>query len=108
MKGDKTGVTRRLWLFMLEHGGRWSVSELAEQMNHETAYIDRILWSMHDVGSVSKGRSGQRKNGIAFWVTPKNRLPQSLTLGEVQRALGVRIAIERNEAAANDSKRKAA
>jgi predicted transcriptional regulator len=89
----RLGITRRLWLFMLEHGGHWTTAELAEQLGEDNTYIDRILWSMHDHGSLSKYRSSQRKNGSAFGVTAKNRIPQGLTLADVTKATQVREAI---------------
>lgn len=105
----QTGITQRIWLFMLENGGRWTVAELAEQMGGVAcAYMDRIVWSMHDCGSVTKYRSGQRKNGTAFGVSPRNRIPQGLSLADVMRAAGVRRAIDAAAPAANDARRKAA
>lgn len=94
----RLGITRRLWLFLLEHGGHWTTAELAEQIGANNAYVDRILWSMHDVGSVSKYRSRQRKNGVAFGVSAKNRIPQGLTLDDVTKATGVRSVIAVNDA----------
>lgn len=106
--GMKSGVTQRLWLFMLEQGGRWTVAELAEQMGQGATYMDRILWSMHDVGSVTKYRSGARKNGVAFGVSPRNSMPHGLKLQQVAQALGVRLAIDSTAPAANDGRRRVA
>lgn len=105
--GKKTGITQRVWLFLLEHGGHWTVAELAEQMGCDAPYMDKILWSMHDVGSVSKVRSRQRKNGSAFGVSLKNRIPQRMLLAAVVNAMTVRQAIDATEPAANDSKAQA-
>jgi predicted transcriptional regulator len=93
----RLGITRRLWLFLLEHGGHWTTAELAEQLGASNTYIDRILWSMHDCGSVSKYRSGQRKNGVAFGVTPRNRIPHGLTLADVTAATQVRSVMDADE-----------
>jgi hypothetical protein len=91
-------LTSRLWLFMLEHGGRWTVSELAEEVGETPERIDRVLWFMHTVGSVNKARSGQRKNGVAFGVTPRNRIPNGVTVAAVIGATQVRDQIERRAA----------
>lgn len=99
-----SGITQRVWLFLLETGGHWTVAELAEQMGGSTGYMDRILWSMHKVGSVSKYRSGQRKNGTAFGVSHRNRIPQWITLAQVAKAMGVRATIDAAVQAANDSR----
>jgi predicted transcriptional regulator len=104
----KSGITQRIWLFMLEHGGRWTTAEMAEQMGGDASYMDKILWSMHDVGSITKYRSGQRKNGVAFGVSPKNSIPQGMSLQNVFKALGIRKEIDSGAIAANDSKRRAA
>lgn len=108
MSKAKSGITQRVWVFMLEHGGHWTVAELAEQMGSGASYMDRILWSMVEVGTVTKRRSGQRKNGVAFCVTPANRMPQGLTLRSVCNAMGIRSQIEGTKPAANDSLRSAA
>lgn len=103
----KTGITIKLWLFMLEHGGRWTVAELSEQFKHSTDHIQRILWSMDGVGSVTRYRGTERKNGAAFGVTMKNRIPQRMVLADVVAAAGVRRVIE-NHPASNDSGRRTA
>lgn len=107
MPAKHSGITQRVWLFLLEHGGRWTVAELAEQTGNGTAYMDRILWSMHDVGSVSKYRSSQRKNGTAFGVSQKNRIPQGITLQQVTKAMVVRATIDSATQAANDGRAQA-
>lgn len=99
-----SGITQQIWLFLLEHGGHWTVSELAEQLGGSHEYMDRILWSMHKGGRISKYRSGQRKNGSAFGVSQKNRIPQWITLQQVASAMAVRAAIEAPAHAANDSR----
>jgi predicted transcriptional regulator len=93
----RLGITRRLWLFMLEHGGHWTTAELAEQLGESPAYMDKIVWSMHDCASISKYRSSQRKNGVAFGVTARNRIPHGLTLADVTKAQQVRSVIASNE-----------
>lgn len=103
---EKTGITQRVWAFMLENGGRWTVAELAEQMKENATYMDRIVWSMHDVGTVCKYRSGQRKNGVAFGVGPRNRIPQGIRLQDVTAALGIRTQIDQPTRAANESNRR--
>jgi hypothetical protein len=101
----KNGITQRIWLFLLEHGGHWTVAELAEQMGSSTPYMDRILWSMSDTGSVSKYRSRQRKNGSAFGVSPGNKVPQGITLREITKAQSARSVIDADVVAANDTRR---
>jgi hypothetical protein len=103
----KSGITQRVWLFLLEHGGHWTVAELAEQMGEGAQYMDRILWSMHDHGTLGKYRSGQRKNGSAFGVKASNKVPQGITLSQIASAQAARVVIE-HPPAANDSRRKAA
>jgi predicted transcriptional regulator len=103
----KSGITQRVWLFLLEHGGHWTTAELAEQMGSDAGYMDRIIWSMHAGGTVSKYRSGQRKNGTAFGVTQANRIPHGLSLRQVTQAQAVRAEIE-SKPAANDAKTREA
>lgn len=99
------GITKRAWLFMLEHGGRWTVAELAEQFGCSTAHMDKIVWSMCKGARVTRYRSGQRKNGSAFGVSLRNVMPQGLRLADVVRATAVRVVIEPPvPASANDGR----
>ena len=102
------GITQRVWLFMLENGGHWTTAELAEQTGDNASHLDRILWSMHRVGSVTKYRNCQRKNGTAFGVSQRNRIPHGLALQEVLGAAGIRQVIDRPANASNDARRSAA
>jgi hypothetical protein len=95
------GITQRVWLFLLEHGGHWTAAELAENTGASTAHMDRIIWSMCDVGSVTKRRSGYRKNGIAFGVNAACRIPQGITLRDIAKAQEARQIIEAPRDAAN-------
>lgn len=107
MTTPKSGITSKLWLFMLEHGGRWTTAELAEQHGYTAPQVDKLLWSMEGVGSVTRYRNSERKNGVAFGVTTNNRIPQRMRLSDVLTAAGVRRVIE-NRPASNDNDRRAA
>lgn len=101
---EKRGLTKWLWLFMLEHGGRWTINDLTDQCGHNGKYVERIVWSMVKVGSVTKARSGERKNGVAFGVSAKGRIPQGVTLAEVLKATSVREVMQAE--ASNDAQRR--
>jgi len=92
---SQTGASHKLWLFMLEHGGRWTAAELAEQIGSEAPYADDLVRSMARTGAVTRYRSSTgRKNGAAFGVSPANRVPLNLKVGQLVEALGVRTAID--------------
>lgn len=90
----QTGASHKLWLFMLEHGGRWTATELAEQIGTEAPHADDLVRSMARTGAVTRYRSGQRKNGASFGVSPSNRVPLNLKVGQLVKALGVRATID--------------
>jgi hypothetical protein len=107
-KAPDWGITRTLWQFLLEHGGHWTSSELAEQFGKDSGNVDRLMRSMQRFGRVTAYRSAHRKNGTAYGVTTRNRMPQCMTVEQVLSAVGVRNVIDGKGTAANDAKRTAA
>lgn len=84
-------MSRRMWLVMLEQGGRWTSRELADKFGLTPEKAESLTGFMVRSKIVKKVRSGKRKNGIAFAVTEGVMIPRDLMLSDLLRATDLRI-----------------
>jgi DNA-binding Lrp family transcriptional regulator len=85
------GITRQIWMLMLEQGGRWTSTELARKVGISNEKAGSLVYFMLRSGTVRRVRSGARKNGVAFVVTNECMVPRDMKLGDLLNAAGIRI-----------------
>lgn len=85
------GCTRKVWLHMLEQGGRWTSTELAKELSMEAKVVDRLIYHMLRAKSLTRYPHPRRKNGVAFGVVSGNTVPRSVNLQDVLTATGIRL-----------------
>lgn len=88
---EHDGLSRRMWLLMLEQGGRWTTTELAEKLDVHPDKAGSIAYFMVRSGTARKVRSGKRKNGAAFIVTNECMVPRDMKLGDLLASAGIRV-----------------
>lgn len=81
-KDDDTH-TSRLWLRMLEWGGRWTANEIAKLLGVPAENADKLLRSLVDRGYVKTYPRTGRKNGVAFGIDQTCKIPRGLTVRDV-------------------------
>lgn len=80
---EKKGMTARVWLAMLNVGGRYSAGEIAQLVDEpDTTAVHQLLASMVRGSSV---RRFDKVVGhpVQFGVTAACRVPQGITIGDV-------------------------
>lgn len=85
------GLSRRMWLLMLEQGGRWTAAELAAKCGVQVKKAESMAAFMVRSRTAKKVRSGQRKNGVAYMVTEGCEVPRGMNLGALLQATGIRM-----------------
>lgn len=85
------GLSRRMWLLMLEQGGRWTAAELAEKCGVPVKKAESLAAFMVRSRTAKKVRSGKRKNGVAYMVTEGCEVPRGMNLGALLQATGMRL-----------------
>jgi hypothetical protein len=81
---EKREVTRPLWLYLLEEGGRWTASELARTLSFEINQACAALSQMHTRGMVKRHVPTEYGKTMAYEVDDSCRLPDNLTLADVR------------------------
>lgn len=85
-KDDQT-QTKRLWLRMLEWGGRWSAAEIAKLIGVPAENADKLLRSLVDRGYLKTYPRSDRKNGVAFGIDASCKIPRGLTVRDVLKVM---------------------
>jgi hypothetical protein len=74
---EKREVTRPLWLYLLEEGGRWTASELARTLSFEINQACAALSQMHTRGMVKRHVPTEYGKTMAYEVDDSCRLPDN-------------------------------
>lgn len=85
------GLTVSMWLLMLEQGGRWTTSQMAQKLNVPMSKAERMAYFMVRSKCATKYRRQDRKNGVAYGVTNDNTVPRDMKLDDLLKAAGIRI-----------------
>lgn len=88
---ENEGLSRRMWLLMLEQGGRWTCTEIAHKLAIPVEKAGSLVYFMLRSGTVKRVRSGKRKNGVAFVVNSDCMTPREMRLGDLLDATGIRL-----------------
>lgn len=84
MREHKSGVTKALWLRMLNDGGYSTLTELSNAADGKR--VNGIIDRMTAHGYCKKFRHPERKNGVGYGITTSCKVPREVTLAEILSA----------------------
>lgn len=86
----RTGSVKRAWLLMVTQGGRWSASEVQQELGHDLhAHLQRMVESGH----AKKFPGGAKSNSVKFGVTTDCKVPIGVTLKELAKARLIEVEL---------------
>lgn len=80
------GLTKRIWLFLLAEGGRWSPREISMDLREPYEDVRKAAARMYDTGSVLRHERGEERS-ITYSVGEACRVTSDVTLAELRKAL---------------------
>lgn len=82
--GHRTGISRRIWLFICENGGTWTPDAIAMQFGIERQAANVTMQNM-----VARGASLQRfrshSGRACFGITKDCQVPAGVTVADLKR-----------------------
>ena len=75
--------TRTIWLFLLNVGGYWTASEVANRIGYKTEVVFNALTGMERRGLIKKHK-GEKTHRLVYGVDGTCLVPCGLSVAEVQ------------------------
>lgn len=80
-----TGMSKRLWLFLLEQGGRWNMSELTDALNEDKSTVSGTARSLVEAQMLRRyGREESASGRVEYGLTACCRIPREISLADLQ------------------------
>lgn len=80
----QSGLSRRLWLLLLQEGGRWNTADMADALGDDVTLVCGTARSLVDAQMLRRyGREKSASGRVEYGITHDCRIPIGISIADV-------------------------